>query len=93
MEKYDAIVCPTCAYPAQPHGTTLTEEARRGISYTGAYNLTGWPGAVVRGGTSPEGLPIGVQMVGRHFDEATVVHAANVLADAGDAVGKRPPIE
>ena len=31
--------------------------------HTGAYNLTGWPVAVVRGGTSSEGLPIGVQVV------------------------------
>jgi len=79
MEKYDAIVCPTCAYPAQPHGTTLDEEARRGISYTGAYNLTGWPGAVVRGGTSPEGLPIGVQVVARPWREDVALAIAKHL--------------
>jgi len=43
-------------------------------------------------GWSSEGLPIGVQLVGRHFDEATVVHAASALSEAGEAVGKRPPI-
>ncbi len=36
-----------------------------GFTYTITYNLTGWPGAVVRAGTSPEGLPIGVQIVAR----------------------------
>ena len=69
MENFDAIICPTCAYPAPPHGATLAEEMSRGFSYTGAYNLTGWPGAVVRGGTSPEGLPIGVQAVARPWRE------------------------
>ena len=34
-----------------------------------SYNLTGWPAAVVRGGTSPEGLPIGVQIVARPWRE------------------------
>ena len=64
MEQYDVILClTTCAYPAPPHGMLMTDALRKGTSYTSAYNLTGWPGAVVRGGTSPEGLPIGVQVV------------------------------
>ena len=33
------------------------------------YYLTGWPAVVVRGGTSPEGLPIGVQVVARPWRE------------------------
>ena len=63
LQSYDVILCPVCAFPAPPHGTTMEPEMRRGFSYTGAYNLTGWPGAVVRGGTAPDGLPIGVQVV------------------------------
>ena len=61
LQDYDVILCPVCAFPAPPHATTMEPEVRLGFSYTGAYNLTGWPGAVVRGGTSPEGLPIGAQ--------------------------------
>jgi amidase len=79
MEDYDAIVCPTCAYPAQPHGATIDEKMRRGISYTNAYNLTGWPGAVVRGGTSHEGLPIGVQVVARPWREDVALALAKHL--------------
>ena len=57
MRQYDAILCPVDAGPAREHGPVC------GSSYAYAYNLTGWPGAVVRAGTSPEGLPIGVQFV------------------------------
>ena len=40
-----------------------SEQATEGFAYTYSYSLTGWPAAVVRCGTSPEGLPIGVQIV------------------------------
>jgi len=66
MADFDAIVCPVNAGPAPLHGATAGGiEAVRDYSYTLAYNVTGWPGAVVRAGTSPEGLPIGVQIVTR----------------------------
>jgi amidase len=79
MGQYDVILCPVCAFPAPPHGTTLSEERRKGFSYTGAYNLTGWPGAVVRVGTSPEGLPIGVQVVARPWREDVALAVAQHL--------------
>lgn len=64
MQEYDAIICPASATPAPQH-----EFADVDFSYTGAYNLTGWPAVVVRGGTSNEGLPIGVQVVARPWRE------------------------
>jgi len=83
MEKYDVIICPVCAYPALPHGATLALDKLPGISYTMTYNLTGWPSVVVRGGTSPEGLPIGVQVVARPWREdvalAVAQHIETVL--------------
>ena len=63
MADYDAIVCPVNAGPARIHGPEMDDLPA--FSYTFTYNLTGWPGAVVRAGTSPEGLPIGVQIVTR----------------------------
>jgi amidase len=59
--KYDALLCPACAFPAPPHGYSVPWLA--GFSYTFAHNLSGCPAVVVRCGTSPEGLPIGVQIV------------------------------
>ncbi len=82
LEHYDVILCPVCAFPAPPHGTTMEPEMRLGFSYTGVYNLTGWPGAVVRGGTSPEGLPIGVQVVARPWREDVALAVAQQLETA-----------
>ena len=69
MQGYDVILCPVCAFAAQPHGFTMDEDKRGGFSYCGMYYVTGWPGAVVRGGTSSDGLPIGVQVVARPWRE------------------------
>lgn len=63
MADYDAIVCPVSSTPARLHGPDMAEPFVHTYVYT--YNLTGWPGAVVRAGTSDEGLPIGVQIVAR----------------------------
>jgi amidase len=82
MERYDVILCPTCAYPAPPHGMLMTDALRKGTSYTSAYNLTGWPGAVVRGGTSPEGVPIGVQAVAQPWREDVALAVALHLEQA-----------
>jgi amidase len=91
MEKYDMIVCPVCAYPALPHGATLDLDKVPAFSYTMTYNLTGWPSVVVRGGTSPEGLPIGVQVVARPWREdvalAVAQHIETVLGG-----WQRPPL-
>jgi amidase len=63
MERYDVILSPVNATPAVPHGATAIPGARAAFSYTSTYNLTGWPCAVVRAGTSSENLPIGIQIV------------------------------
>lgn len=63
FDNYDAIVCPPCAFIAPEHAATLKEDLDSAFSYSEAYNYVGWPAAVVRGGTSADGLPIGVQIV------------------------------
>lgn len=69
FENYDAIVCPPCAFTAPQHGATLKEDLDAAFSYSEVYNYVGWPAVVVRGGTSAEGLPIGVQIVARPWRE------------------------
>ena len=82
IRQYDAILCPTCAFPATEHGGTVYNESRRGgFSYTSAYNMTGWPGVTVRGGTSPDGLPISVQVVARSWREDVALALAKVVED------------
>ncbi|HJZ19965.1 MAG TPA: amidase [Bradyrhizobium sp.] len=69
MENYDAILSAVAPYPALPHGTSFDEASRKGFGYSQMYNLTGWPTATVRVGTSPEGLPLGVQVAARPWRE------------------------
>ena len=80
MSGRDLVVCPVSAGPALPHGATL--EQLDGFSYCWTYNLAGWPVAVVRAGTSPEGLPIGVQLVAAPWREDVALAAAEAVEAA-----------
>ena len=66
-------------------------EYLKAMSYSQWFNLLGNPAAVVPVGRSPEGLPIGVQIVGRPWeDEAVLAVAAKIEAATGGF--RRPPI-
>ncbi len=80
MTDYDAIICPVNSAPARRHGPDMDDLT--GFTYTITYNLTGWPGAVVRAGTSPEGLPIGVQIVTRPGREDVALALAKFVEQA-----------
>ena len=82
MENYDAILCPVRPWPALRHGETITPEASPANLYTSVFNTTGWPGAVVRVGTSSDGLPISVQVMSRPWREDVAVAVAAVLESA-----------
>ena len=69
MENYDAVLSAVAPFPALLHGTSFDEQNRKGFGYSQMYNLTGWPTATVRVGTSPEGLPLGVQVAARPWRE------------------------
>jgi amidase len=77
MADYDVMICPVNANVAIPSGTL--PDHFEGYSYTATHNLTGWPGAVVRAGTSPEGLPIGVQIVAPPWREDVALAVAQFV--------------
>jgi amidase len=79
MADFDAIICPVNANPALPHGSIAGPNALAAYSYTATYNATGWPAAVVRAGTSPDGLPIGVQIVARPGREDVALALARIV--------------
>ncbi len=79
LRRYDVLVCPVYTHAALPHGTSTLEENFRGFSHTMAYNVAGWPAAVVRCGTSAEGLPIGVQVVAGPWREDLALAVAGRL--------------
>jgi amidase len=54
-----------------------------------AHNLTGWPAVVVRAGTSPEGLPIGVQIAAKPWREDVALAVAGVIEE--ELGGWQPP--
>ncbi len=88
LGDYDVIVCPVYSDVAVIH-ESLTGESSLGFSYTFIYNLTGWPGTVVRGGISPEGMPLGVQILGRPGREDVTLAVAKYLETAMG--GFQPP--
>ena len=82
MKNYDLILCPGGAYPALPHSATIGHGKYGDYSHTSAYNLTGWPAAIVRAGTSPDGLPIGVQVVARPWREDVALAVIKFIESA-----------
>jgi amidase len=79
FEDYDAILSPVAAQPAIPHGTSIEDSVFRGFSYTMTHNLTGWPAAVVRCGTSTNGLPIGIQIAAHPWREDVALALAKAI--------------
>ena len=82
MEEFAVLLCPTCSVPAFRHRERQwqidgkTVQYLDAMSYTQWFNLLGNPAAVVPVGSSPEGLPIGVQIVGRPYEEEVVLAIA-----------------
>src|SRR4051812_47599601 len=85
FQKYDALVTPVLPVPAHKHGITeLTVNGKTvDLTYlqgaTVPLNITGLPGLSMRFGTSTEGLPINVQLVGSWLAESTILHLASSL--------------
>jgi Asp-tRNA(Asn)/Glu-tRNA(Gln) amidotransferase A subunit family amidase len=98
MRKYTILLCPPAAIPAFRHGERSwtidgkTVEYLDAWSYTEWFNLLGNPAAVVPVSQSSEGLPIGVQIVGRPWEEEQVLSLAAALERELGAE-TRPPIQ
>jgi amidase len=88
MKTTPLILAPVGATPAFEHGARGVEvnghsiSVFRAFSYAQAFNVFGLPSVVVPAGRSAEGLPIGMQIVGRPFEEGTVLAAARVVEKA-----------
>jgi Asp-tRNA(Asn)/Glu-tRNA(Gln) amidotransferase A subunit family amidase len=97
MQQYPILLCPVAAIPAFRHGERSWQVEDRTVhyldawSYTEFFSLLGNPAAVVPVGRSPEGLPIGVQIVGRPWEEEQVLAIAAALEKQCGA-WKVPPI-
>ncbi len=85
MQNYPVLLCPTAAIPAFRHGEREWRVEGQTVKYLDAwsycewFNLLGFPAVVVPMGFSAEGLPIGVQLAGRPWEEELVLSVAAAL--------------
>ena len=85
MRKYPVLLCPTAAIPAFRHGEREWQVEGKTVSYLDAwsycewFNLLGFPAVVVPMGCADDGLPIGIQIVGRPWQDEFVLAVAAKL--------------
>jgi amidase len=82
MRDYDVILCPASHCPAPPHEATGDDQFIAVLSHAMPYGLIGWPAAVTRAGSTPDGLPIGVQIVASPWRENVVLALAQRIEEA-----------
>jgi amidase len=80
MSGFDLILSPVAPDIAPPYRAKIIPAHL--FSYTIPYSLSGNPCVVVRAGTSPEGLPIGVQVVARNWHDDVALRAAHAIERA-----------
>jgi aspartyl-tRNA(Asn)/glutamyl-tRNA(Gln) amidotransferase subunit A len=100
FEKYDLLLTPTLAVPPFGLGSFGPREIAGSkvsplswMAFTYPFNLTGQPAASVPCGWTDDGLPIGLQIVGRRFDDVTVLRAAAAFERASPWADRRPPLD
>ena len=100
LETVDVLVLPTSPAPAPkiPDGPGIKSQAdahsrMSGIrNFTGAFNLAGTPAISLPCGFTQENLPISLQIVGRPFEDATVMKVAHAYEKNSPWHSRRPPI-
>lgn len=98
FSRYDALITPVLPIPAHKHGESSftingqTVDATYLQGATVPLNVTGLPGLSMRFGTSKEGLPINVQLVGEWHAESTILHLATLLETVSPVRDLRPAL-
>ncbi|HLW47854.1 MAG TPA: amidase family protein [bacterium] len=101
FEEYDLLLTPTmpvAAWPVEPDSSAVIEGREaptllERLTFTFPFNLTGQPAATVPCGWTEEGLPVGLQIIGRWHADGTVLRAAAAFEALRPWAGRRPPIE
>ncbi len=94
FEKVDVILTPTAAEPAFKLGEKTSDPIKMYLSdiFTNPTNLAGLPGISLPCGYTNDGLPIGLQFIGKPFDEQNVLNAAYAYESNTDWNKRRPKI-
>ena len=99
LERYDILLTPTMPVPAFPIGQRPQTIGGKSVDpwwgftpFMSPINIAGLPAASVPCGFSAEGMPLGLHIVGRRGDEATVLRASAAFEEARPWIDKRPPV-
>ena len=98
FSRYDALITHVLPIPAHKHGVEefkidgQTVDATYLQGATVPLNVTGLPGVAMRFGTSKEGMPINVQIVGKWQAESTILHVASLLESVSPVRNLHPDI-
>jgi aspartyl-tRNA(Asn)/glutamyl-tRNA(Gln) amidotransferase subunit A len=98
FQQYDVLLTHVLPIPAHKHGMEefIIDGQQVDATYlqgaTVPLNVTGLPGIAMRFGTSHEGLPIAVQLVGSWLAESTILHVASLLESVSDVRDLHPSI-
>ena len=99
FERHDLLLSPTLAVPAFPHGEPPRVIDGKNVHwfwgylpYTYPINMIGHPAASIPCGFTSDGLPVGLHIVGRRGDEATVIAASAAFEEARPWSQHRPPV-
>ena len=93
LAPFAAVLSPTSPVPATPIDDTPAAHIALRFRNTVPFNLTGHPAVSVPCGFTAAGLPIGLQISGRAFDEAGILRVARAYEQATDWHRRRPPLE
>lgn len=96
FSRFDVLLTHVLPIPAHPHGVSefVIDGQKVDATYlqgaTVPLNVTGLPSVSMRFGTSSEGLPINVQLVGAWHDESTILHVASLLEEVSTVKDLHP---
>lgn len=91
FRQVDAFLTPSLPTTA-PLLSAAAQDFGRGRQFTIPFSYTALPSVAIPCGFSPDGLPIGLQLVGDHYQEALLLRMAAAFEGATDFVRKRPPV-
>ena len=99
FERHDLLLTPTMALPPFPVGIDFPDtvgglpvDGMQWTAFTFPFNLTGQPAASVPAGLTDDGLPIGLQIVGRRWEDARVLRASAAFEALAPWAGDWPPV-
>lgn len=97
FQRYDLLLSPTLAVPPFAAGMERPPDYPAGsrlswVAFTYPFNLTGHPAATVPCGFTADGLPIGLQIVGRRLQDGLVLRASAAFEAALPWAGRRPVV-